>query len=224
MINSILKTDGSANAAQEDCAAGRYFTTFAKGQWDRADWVAVKSPRWDYMSDFVQHDDHIANITPDLPDEIIFRDHESEVYSCIMLDRAYRGDCVISSAMSFDHRMAPLIVLTPEIGKSAKGEPEHRDHFEIVLYDEGINVWHHFWKDGKPSWCRTAFLQAKYKPKQIYTLEVKLENTDKGRMMTISCDGKSFGYMDESLPESYYAGITGCEGRNRFYDFSIELL
>ncbi len=124
--------------------------------------------------------------------------------------------------MSFDHRMAPLIVIAPEIGKSAKGEPELREHYEVVLYDEGINIWHHTWENGKPYWYKAEFLEAKYEAKKPYTLEVKLETTRKGRIMKVSCDGKTFGYMDFALPDKYYVGIIACEGRNRFYDFKIE--
>jgi len=30
------------------------------------------------------------------------------------------------------------------------------------------------------------------------------------------------GYVDSSLQEEYYVGITGCEGVNRFYDFAVK--
>ena len=36
------------------------------------------------------------------------------------------------------------------------------------------------------------------------------------------CNGVSFGYADDLLPDSFYAGITGCEGRCRFYDFKVK--
>ncbi len=202
--------------------AEEFFTSFARDQWDESRWMTVKSPRWDYMGEFIQLDDHIANKTPEVSDEIIFKKHIADVYSSLMLKQQFTGNCTIKSAMSFDHRMAPLIVIAPEIGQCSDGRPEHREHFEIVLYDEGINVWHHFWKDGKPFWRKTAFLNAKYDAKKRYTLEVEVKQTPKGKIMTVRCDGKSFGYLDNSLPDSYYVGITGCEGRNRFYDFSIE--
>ena len=52
--------------------------------------------------------------------------------------------------MSFDHLMVPLIVIAPELGKSEDGKyPELRDHYEIVLFYQGINIWHHRYKDGK---------------------------------------------------------------------------
>ena len=40
--------------------------------------------------------------------------------------------------------------------------------------------------------------------------------------MTISCGGHTFGYSDDALELTNYVGVTGCEGRNRFYDFTIE--
>ena len=39
--------------------------------------------------------------------------------------------------------------------------------------------------------------------------------------MMVKCGGHEFGYVDNDLPDSFYAGIIGCEGRNRFYDFKI---
>ncbi|MFZ4694890.1 MAG: hypothetical protein ACOYMV_07165 [Verrucomicrobiia bacterium] len=43
-----------------------------------------------------------------------------------------------------------------------------------------------------------------------------------GKQLSVTVDGKSFGYRDESLPEDYFVGITGCEGINRFFDIKIE--
>ena len=201
--------------------AEEFSTTFERGKWDEKMWIPVKSPRFDYMGPMVQMDNHIMNRTPDLPDDVILRKHGNDVYSCIMLNRKFSGNCVISSRMSFDHRMAPLIVIAGEIGKSVKGEPEHREHYEIVLFDEGINIWHHTYKNGKPGWYLAAFLKTEYLPKKQYDLQVKLAYTKRGKVMTVTCDGKTFGYTDNNLPDSYYVGITGCEGRNRFYDFRV---
>ena len=134
------------------CGQDSYSTTFERGKWDKSHWLPVKSPRFPYFGEMVQFDDHIMNKTPDLPDEVILKKHGADVYSCIMLNKKFTGKVAISSTMSFDHRMAPLIVIAGELGKSPKGELEHRDHYEVVLYDEDINVWHHTYKDGKPGW------------------------------------------------------------------------
>ncbi len=77
-------------------AAESLSTIFAKGEWDKSQWLVVKSPRFNYVADFVQMDDHIINQTPDLPDEIIFKKYISKVYSCIMLNRIFKGDGMIN--------------------------------------------------------------------------------------------------------------------------------
>ena len=198
-----------------------YYTTFAKGKWDESLWFAAKSHRFNYMGTMVQFDDHIMNKVPDLPDDVIFKKYASSVYSCIMMYQKYQMPSDISCTMSFDHRMAPLIVLAKNMGKSKKGEPEHREHYEVIIYDEGINVWHHYYKDGKPIYRRAAFLNTKFFPHKKYNLQVRVRKDHKGKYMEVECDGQKFGFMDKSLPETFYVGIIGCEGRNRFYDFGI---
>jgi hypothetical protein len=39
--------------------------------------------------------------------------------------------------------------------------------------------------------------------------------------VTVSVADHTFGYIDDVLPESFFVGITGCEGLNRFYDFAV---
>ncbi len=198
-----------------------FFTTFENGKWDQALWLNVKSPRLNYVGEMVQHWDYITNKAPNLPDETIFRKHNNDVYVALVLNRKFTGNAVISSKMSFDHRMAPLIVIAPELGKSKEGLPEFREHFEVVLFDDGINVWRHLYKDGKPSWYKAAYLKTSYLPKTVYDLQVELRFVKQGCQMILKCDGKEFGYLELNLPNTYYAGIIACEGRNRFYDFKV---
>lgn len=196
--------------------------SFARNAWSSNDWIAVKSPRWSYLNDFVQLDDHILNRTPDLPDDMIFKEHEQDVFSSILLKKNFTIGAEISSTMSFDHRMAPLIVLAKPLGSDAAGRPEFREHFEVVLYDEGLNVWHHRHANGKPSWHLAAFLRAPFKPKTKYELKISLQKRHGTKQLTVSCDGHVFGYEDDDLPETFQTGITGCEGRNRFYSFRVK--
>lgn len=201
--------------------AEQYFTDFARKKWNKADWQIIKSPRWNYVGEFVQLNDCIANQTPNLPDEEIFKKHVNKVYSCMALKKQFKGDCAIQCTMSFDHRMAPSILIASGFGKSSQGAMEQRDHFEIVLYDGGINIWHHYYKDGKPSWRKAAFIECKYEAKKQYKLKAIYRKTAKGKELSVICNNQRFGYMDDSLPDSYFVGIIGCEGRNRFYDFKI---
>ena len=204
-------------------AADEVNISFARDKWDKSQWLEVKSPNFNYLGKMVQEEDHIINAAPPLPDDELFRKHAMDVYSCIIYNKKITGSKVeIASKMSFDHRMAPLISFCKELGRSSSGLPELREHFEIVLYNEGINIWHHEYKNGKPSWHLAAFLNEKFLPHKIYDFKVTLEKMKKTTQITVECDGKKFGYQDEDFPGTFYAGLTGCEGRCRFYDFRIK--
>jgi len=197
--------------------------SFARGAWDPREWNVVKSSRWSYVKGFEQEADHVTNPCGTWDDETLYRDHVTEVYASMLYSRKLSGKCRISSTMSFDHLMAPLIVIAPEMGMSADGRhPEFRRHHEIVLYNEGINVWRYEWVGNGPKWTLAAFLREPFEACRKYELSVTVEAYKDTRRMTVSCDGHSFGFSDDALQLEYWAGITGCEGRNRFYDFSIE--
>lgn len=200
---------------------------FSRGKWDASEWIIVKSPRLDYCRGFTQRDGWIENICPDRSPEEIFKKYNNEVYSGMVYRDKFKLGSTVSSKMGFDWRMAPLIVIAPELGKSKTGTPEFREHWEIVLYDQGINVWHHYMTpEGKPAWYKASSLRLKpkdyYKPNLRYDLKVEISKNRKGRkQMTVTCGDYVLQYVDEELPEEFYAGILGCEGRNMFYDFAV---
>ena len=125
--------------------AGTVFhCSFARGAWDPNRWMLVKSPRWSHFGGWVQKDDCIENETPaDAAAKDLLGKRAPETYTSMVLKRTFSGNVVVRSTMEFTDRMAPLIVLAPTLGKAAKGRPEYREHYEVVLYDGGINVWHH---------------------------------------------------------------------------------
>ncbi|MGN0832449.1 MAG: hypothetical protein ACI4RD_02215 [Kiritimatiellia bacterium] len=194
---------------------------FARGKWDPAEWIVFKSMRFDYAHAFVQKDDHIENPCPEgVGDEELYANHVTEVYASIVHPRRLSGSTIeVSSTMSFDHLMAPLIVLTPELDRDDRGRHAFKRHIEVVLYNEGINVWHYYWKDGKPSWYLAAYARAPFKAKCRYELKVKVQEGRFYRRMTVECGSVRFGYENPEIPATFHAGVTGCEGRNRFYDF-----
>ena len=196
---------------------------FSAGKWNPAEWMEVKSVRWDYVHGFEQLPDHIVNKTGPWSDEELYEKHVTEVYSSILLKEKFEGKNRFSCTMSFDHLMAPLMVIAPEIGKSSDGlHPEFRRHHEIVLYNEGINIWRYDWDGKNTSWVLAAFLRSPFEAKRRYELSVTVERYKNTRRMTVECDNRVFGFSDDALELSNYVGITGCEGRNRFYDFTIE--
>ena len=201
-----------------------FTVSFAQNKWDEADFITVKSPRFDKVEKFTQQSDHIANLVPpELADKPTLSCADS--YCALLTKKRFSGNITVSSKMSFDQRMAPLIVIAPQLGTSADGKyPELRDHYEIVLYDQGINVWHHRYIDGKPSWYKLAYILSSYQPRTVYDLSVSLKHTAKGPQMIIKCDGREFGVAmpQEFTAKEYHLGIIGCEGVNRFYDFKVK--
>ena len=205
-------------------SAQDFYTVFARGKWDPAQWFEVKSTHFKQSRGMVQQDDHIMNEVPDLPDAELHAKHQQYLYSCLVLDRKFSIPCVISSTMSFDHLMAPLIVIAPDFGKNAAGQREQRDHFEIVLYNQGLNIWRHSYENGKPSYYLAGYLRTSFLPKTKYNLQVKVFKNRYGKQLEVTCGGHCFAIRDNSLPDTFYAGIIGCEGRNRFYDFGVRSL
>ncbi len=202
---------------------------FRRGKWNSADWLEIKNPRWEYFGKWIQEKDHIRNAVPTgEPPEVLQGKRAAETFSSMLVKDVLKGNAKASCTMSFDYRMAPEIVLAGPLGKSAKEIPEFREYWEIVLFDEGINVWHHEMKDGKPFWRKAAFVSCKFEKDRKYTMEAEVVFTAKCPMLNVSCspfgDKKQevkFGCMLPTLPKEYYIGISGCEGKNRFYDFTL---
>ena len=205
-------------------AAAPFNVSFARGKWDQNQFQFVKSPRFKMNGAIIQNDDHIVNRVPaGLTEKELLG--STDAYCALLTKNKFRGSVTISSKMSFDHLMAPLIVIAPELGVSADGKhPELRDHYEIVLFYQGINIWHHRYKDGKPSWYKLAYIKADFRKKIVYDLQVTLYHSRKGPQMIVKCDGKEFGCAmpEEFKATQYYAGLIACEGVNRFYDFRVQ--
>lgn len=201
--------------------------SFARGKWNPADFTVVKTPRLSYIGVFDQLDDAIVNRCPDVSPKEVFERHNDKVYSAILHKDTFGPGTTVSSTMAFDWRMAPIVVLAETLGESAAGEPEFRAHWEVCLYDRGINLWRHLYEDGRQKWYKAACIllpeSAWFKPCEKHELKVKLSRNRRGlKELSVSCGGYSFTHVDETLPDTFRAGVIGCEGRNFFYDFRVE--
>ena len=198
--------------------------SFAEGSWDASQWTQVKSARWDNRGGWLQRDGHIENTTPQNASPAAMEGIRApETYSSMVWNASVGGNFTVVSTMEFDYQMAPLIVLAGPLGAAADGFPEFREHWEVVLWNEGINVWHHQFADGKPIWHLAASMKHPFEAKTRYRLEVAVKRLPQGAEIAVTCGDASFTYMEHELPETVLAGITGCEGINRFYDFKIIL-
>ena len=206
--------------AEAETKRALYQCDFGKGKWNADDWQIVKSPRWEGSSHWVQCADHIENYIPEglcVTDPKIRRDHLEEIYVSMLLKQPFQGNHTFSMDCIFVNGRAPLLVFAPELPKV------YGDHLEAVVYDQGINLWHHYFKDGKPSWRRLGFLSLNLEKGKKYKFTVQFQFTSRGVVLVMSCDGNTFGCMlDTDWPKTYYAGITGCEDLDQFFSFRVD--
>ena len=204
-------------AHAEGPAKTLYACAFNAGGWNRADWTRVGNPGMDF-GDFVQEEGRIANTVPpgathkELRGKLAAKTFASMVYR-----ERIAGDVAATATMDFADETAPLIVLAENLTQNADGQKQLGERFEVVIYDKGVNIWRHDTKDGKLI-CRLAvFARFPLEKNTRYALEVKKI----GKTLTVSVAGHTFGCTDDALPDSFYVGITGCEGLNHFYDFAL---
>ena len=212
----FLLLAGTLFAAQETKIS------FAQDAWNPQDWTLVKSPRWPNIGSWKQCADHIENAVPaDATKQEMLGKRAPETYTSMLWNTPITGNFTVETKTDFNYRMAPLIVLTEAPGASADGYPEYREHWEVVLYDQGINVWHHECVNGRVQWHLAAMVQHTFLPDTVYTLSVSVKYKSTGPEMTVRCGDLTFAYTEHDLPKQLRVGITGCEGVNRFYDFTI---
>ena len=207
---------------------GRTFD-FAEGKWDRGEFFEARNDDWNRGSPIVQMPDCVMNANdPGWTDEDLFKNHQSDVYSSLILTNRFRGDITFSSKMSFDHRMAPSLVIAGEFATDAQGRKAFRDIYEIVLFEDGLNVWRHRRPNGGKSEIeKVAYTAHVFKKKTPYVLTVVLERKKAygGRHTTdvrVSSDEAEVGFRDETVPAVYSIGLLGSEGRCRFYDLTVD--
>lgn len=187
-----------------------------------SDWRLVRSPRWTYEGHWLQKENRIQNVVPEGCDSKELQGKRaSETYTSMVLARQVNGSATISATMSFEYKMAPLIVIAGPLKENGEAYPEYQEHWEIVLWNEGMNVWHHEMRDGKPYWRKAAYVRAAFEAGKQYEMTAKVSFTWKGPMLDVKCGDCAFGCMLPTLPSSYYAGITACEGINGFYNFKL---
>ena len=203
VIIFMMITLESASALLSAGEIDQMSSSFNKNAWDPSDWIFVKRRDMAGRSEWLQNSDCIENNG----------NHTSMVYK-----KKFKGDMTISSTTAFADRMAPAIVIVSKLGDAVDGSKVFDEHIEIVIWDEGVNIWRLHTVDGKSLWEKTAFWKFKLTKNNMYKLEV----TKTGKALSVKVDGQTMGYVDSSLQEEYYVGITGCEGVNRFYNFTVK--
>ena len=233
------KAPAKKRAVRKNVVQTYYEGKFVKGGWQRSDWEMVRSWRFDHDAEFLQLENCIQNKVPEGVSDVELQGKKgSSGYAIMLLKQKFKGNTVITCNMEFDFRMAPGIILAYEPVKHGKDKLELREHYEVILYDDGLNLWHHYFEKGLPNskdprviktgveqkWRKQCYSLEKkfYKPKTKYELRVDVRYTSRGPQIEISCGGRVIGCYAPQMPMGEYRiGLVGCEGRNRFYDFKV---
>lgn len=180
---------------------------FAVTKWNPNDFEYVDSLRTPCGATFMQETDCIVN---DTQKENI-NDHN---YVSLLHGRVMTLPAEVETECLFERFGAPLIVLTDDVRVAEDGRKVYGHHFEVVAYEEGINVWE---LNGTEQPLKIAYARFPVTAGEKLTLRVRL---NPGRI-TAELNGQVLEAKAERLPMNLRAGITGCEGVNRFYRFTV---
>ncbi len=143
-------------------------------------------------------------------------------YISILEKKLRKSGCTVSTRCTFETFGAPLLVFTNDVTVDKDGNYRYGEHYEVVAYEKGCNVWHII-----PA---PEGSEKKVIPTLIGQLQFTIENNEmtditvkfEGKTMKINMNGKTLDLEIPNFPDEFRAGITACEGINRFYDFVIE--
>lgn len=187
---------------------------FAKDKWTMSDFFYAYSPACMDRVQFRQEEDAIVN----------GKGKSFCGYEMITLlkSQKYSAGVVLETECSFESFGAPLIVITDNVSQNEKGERVYGSYLEIVAYEEGINVWAiEPAVQGAECPIAATKLQTKSFPVQGNTrVRIKVQICE--NKIKAWVNGEYLETATENLPQSFYVGITACEGINRFYSFSVE--
>ena len=175
---------------------------------DEGEFFYCYSPQAKSRGVFVREDDCIRNeYNPDV------KDYE---YTTVMLKEKLKAGDAVTVECSFEKRGAPLIVISDEIFRK-DGSQYYGEHFETVAFEEGCNVWHN--TPIESGGLKTDKLHFESIPTPNHSrVTLSVEFMADGFYITMN--GVSFT-VKASIPKEFYLGITGCEGINRFYNFTL---
>jgi len=134
----------------------------------------------------------------------------------------HRSGVTVSTRCSFDKYGAPLVTLANELFRGDDGELHYGAHYEVVVYEKGCNIWYVVPAPEKKERPFTAKSVARLQFPLNPGARISLQVTVKGGMLQTVINGFFFAVAAPDLNETFYAGITACEGINRFYSLKID--
>lgn len=115
----------------------------------------------------------------------------------------------ISAEYSFEKFGAPVLAVTDDIITTEDGFPAYGHHFEVVAYENAINVWE---LNGKDQPVKLGFLEFFVPAGMRFLLQAELTE----KTLTASLLRRELVLSVPLMPSRLRAGFTACEGVNRF--------
>lgn len=184
---------------------------FSRGAWNTDDLTYAYSYRFEETPVFVQCDDCVQNQRNS--DARYGFDNIS-----MMTRKAYAAGARITTRCSFEGDGAPLIVIADKMFVDPRGVVRYGEYIEVVLYQNGVNVWRMWMKDGKVTWKKLMSVEFPVTHGDIHQLTTEITSD----RLNIEADARKMSVLIDPMYHSFHLGINACEGINRFYDMVIE--
>ena len=190
---------------------------FRRGMWDTSVLRMTYTPMCKDYTEIRQEEDAIANAFNEKIDDFD--------YIGLAMTEPVTGDCTVSARCSFVSYGAPLIVLSDEVRTDGEGRRRYGAFYEIVSYHAGCNVWRVVPDRPEPAVPGRSYsvfnVTRQYFPVPegtAFEISVRV----RGQSAEITVNGNAFFVDLSDLPETYYVGITACEGLDRFYELTVD--
>lgn len=183
---------------------------FSRGQWDDAPLTYAYSFRFQETPVFAQEDDCIVNRKNDA-----FEQGFDNV--TLMAEQPCAAGAAISATCSFEAYGAPLFVIAEKLHRCPDGTLRYGDYLEVVLYENGVNVWRMKMTDGKVRWVKLLGAEFPVTAGERHAFSAHVTKTG----LVIETCGRKFTLYVEDMYPSFYLGVSACEQINRFYDMEI---
>lgn len=134
----------------------------------------------------------------------------------LLTTKQYGAGVEITLTCAFEGRGCPEIIFVEDLKRHTDGSFRYGPCFEVVLYKDGLNVWHHFLDDGS-RWHKRLGLLFPVAEKEKHVLRVKVVE----KTLLIQMDDQEITLRIEDLPEKFHVGLTACEGIVRLYEMTI---
>ncbi len=186
---------------------------FKRGEWER-DFTYAYSLVAKSYTQFVQNEECVSNT---------FNEGINDYnYVSIAHKEKQKSGVTVSTTCSFDKFGAPLITLSNTLEKDGEGRYIYGEHYEVVLYEGGCNIWHIV---KAPEGYAKKYVNTKCKAFEFPLADgekIDMSVTVRDKSLKIVINGEKYEVEVPRLEEEFFVGITACEGINRFYNVTID--